>query len=235
MKIFINAALLVGLGLVISCSKKHQNVPHYTISKIFKTDTLTTVDVHIANRLPAAQLMLIAGKLKADSAKITNLAIHYLLPGNTDISAGDHSFYAAVRYLKDNEAKQTDSLKDDNGNPVRLTVFGLDSAKAQALLALQPDVIAGKNVLGKFVDDYAKTLIIPFKDPTDKKGELFVIELNAMGNIVSSTVPQKEAEDGGEKWLVDKNGDYITIRDSVLAQYPYNGLGLPFNSIKSGI
>jgi hypothetical protein len=234
MKLFINAALLIGLGLAVSCSKKQQNVPHYTISKIFKTDTLTTVDVHIANRLPAAQLILIAAKIKTDSVNITNLAIHYLLPGNTDVSAGDHSFYAAIRYLKDSEVKQTDSIKDDNGNAVRLTVFGLDSAKAQALIALQPDVIVGKNVLGKFVDDYAKTLIIPFKDPTDKKDELFVIELNAMGNIVSSTVPQKDAEDGVEKWLVDKNGDYITIKDSVLAQYPSNGLGLPFNSIKSG-
>jgi len=222
------------MGLAFFCSKKQQTIPHYAISKIFKTDTLTTIDVHIGSRLPVAQLVLIAGKLRADSAKITNLAIHYLLPGNADITAGDHSFYAAVRYLKDNEVKQTDSLKDDNGNAVRLTVFGLDSAKARALLALQPDVITGKNVLGKFVDDYAKTVIIPFKDPTDKKDELFVIELNAMGSIVSSTVPQKEVEDGVEKWLVDKNGDYITIKDSVLAQYSSNGLGLPFNSIKSG-
>jgi len=184
--------------------------------------------------MSAARLVLIAGKIKTDSAKITNLAIHYLLPGNTDINAGDHSFYAAIRYLKDKDVKQTDSTKDDNGNPVRLTIFGLDSAKAQALLSLQPDVITGKKVLGKFVDDYARTLIIPFKDPADKNDELFVIELNAKGNIVSSTVPKKNVEDGIEKWYVDKNGDYITIKDSVLSQYPSNGLGLPFNSIKSG-
>jgi hypothetical protein len=234
MKRIIRITVIGCLGLAVSCSKKQQNIPHFTISKIFRTDTLTTVDVHIANRLPAAQLVLIAGKIKADSAKITNLGVHYLLPGNADVTAGDHSFYAALRYLKDNEVKPTDSVKDDNGNAVRLNVFGLDSAKAQALLALQPDVIAGKNVLGKFVDDYTKTLIIPFKDPTDKKDELFVIELNAMGNIVSSTVPQKDVEDGVEKWLVDKNGDYITIKDSVLSQYGSDGLGLPFNSIKSG-
>ena len=220
-------------GLATSCSKKQQNIPPYTISKRYKTDTLTTVDVRIAKRFSAAQLVLIAGKIKADSAKITNLAIHYLLPGNTDVSAGDHSFYAAIRYVKDNEVKQTDSLKDDNGNALRLNIFGLDSAKAQALLALQPDLITGKNVLGKFVDDYARTLIIPFKDPANKKDELFVIELNAMGNIVSSTVPKKNVEDGVEKWYVDKNGDYITIKDSVLSQYPSNGLGLPFNSIRS--
>jgi hypothetical protein len=220
---------------VFSCAKKQQNIPHYSISKEFKSDTLTTIDVHIASRFSVAQLVLIAGKIKADSAKIANLAIHYLLPGNTDLSAGDHSLYATIRYLKDNEVKQSDSLKDGEDNKLRLTVFGLDSAKAQALLALQPDVIVGKMVLGRFVDDYDRTLILPFKDPTDKKDELFVIELNVTGNIVSSTVPQKVVEDGIEKWMVDKNGDYITIKDSVLAQYGSDGLGLPFNSIKSGI
>jgi len=222
-------------SLLCSCSHTPKDIPNYTISRVFKTDTLTTVDVHIAGRLNPAGLLLIAGKVKADSTKILKLAIHYLLPGNTDLSAGDHSFFASIAYLKDAEVKQTDTVKDYNGYPVRLKVFGVDSTKAQALLALQPDVVIGKTVLGRFIDDNAKTLIIPFKDPTDKKDELFVIELDAMGSIVSSVVPQKKVEDGAEKWLVDKQGDYITIKDSVLAQYPYNGLGLPFYSIKAGI
>jgi len=235
MKSYIKLLVIACLAFTASCSTKQPKVPHYTISKIFKTDTLTTIDVRISNRFSTAQLVSIAGKIKTDSAKITSLAIHYLLPGNTDVTAGDHSFYAAIRYLKDNQIKPTDSIKDAGGNAVRLTRFGLDSAKAQALLALQPDVVTGKKVLGKFVDDYAGTLIIPFKDPADKNDELFVIELNAMGNVVSSTVPKKNVEDGVTKWYVDKNGDYITIKDGVLSQYPSNGLGLPFNSIKSGI
>jgi hypothetical protein len=223
------------LTAFFACGKKTQSVPRYSVSKVFKSDTLTTVDVHIAGRMSSAELLLIAGKVRADSTKFSRLAIRYLLPGNTDLSAGDHSFFASITYLKDTEVKQTDTAKDYNGNPVRLRVFGVDSTKAQALLALQPDVITGKTVLGRFIDDNSQTLIIPFKDPTDKKDELFVIELNAMGNIVSSVVPQKKLEDGAEKWLVDKQGDYITIKDSVLAQYPYNGLGLPFYSIKAGI
>lgn len=223
------------LMTVFSCGKKAQNVPHYAISKEFKSDTLSIINVHIANRLTPAQMVLIAGKLKTDSAQIKNLAIHFLLPGNTDISAGDNSYYASIKYLADKQVKSTDSLKDDNGNAVRLRLFGLDSAKARTLLSQQPAVITGKNVLGRFVDDYAKTLIIPFKDPTDKRDQLFVIEVDGFGDIVSSTVPQKIVDDGVEKWMVDKNGDYITIKDSVLAQYPSNGLGLPFNSIRSGI
>jgi hypothetical protein len=230
---------IIALGLLLfgfyACKTAPKNIPHYTISKEFKSDTSTTVDVHIAKRLTSAQLVLIAGKLKTDSAQIKNLAIHFLLPGNTDISAGDNSYYASIKYLAEAQVKATDSLKDDNGNAVRLKLFGLDSAKAQTLLSQQPVVITGKNVLGKFVDDYAKTLIIPFKDPTDKRDQLFVIEVDGLGNIVSSTVPQKILDEGVEKWMVDKNGDYITLKDSVLAQYPSNGLGLPFNSIKSGI
>jgi hypothetical protein len=230
-----NIVIFCLVTTILGCGKEPQDIPHYTVSKVFKSDTLTTFDVHINKRMQSSELLLIAGKLKIDSAKIQNLNIHYLLPGNTDISAGDNSYYASARFITPNEVKPTDTLKDEKGNVVRLKVFGLDSAKAAALLALQPVVITGKNVLGKFVDDYAHTLIIPFKDPTDKKDELFVIELNDKGDIVSSTVPQKITENGVEKWVVDKNGDYITIKDSVLAQYPYNGLGLPFNSIKSGI
>jgi len=232
----LSFTLIVFLSIVIwSCNKTPKNIPHYTISKVFKTDTLTTLNVHIDRRMTAGQLMLIAGKLKTDSAAIKNLAIHYLLPGNTDLSAGDNSFYAAARYLKDTEVKSTDSLKDDDGHSVRLKIYGLDSAKAQQLLALQPDVTFGKNILGRFIDDYNHTVIIPFRDPVDKKDEIFIIELDATGKVVSATVPHKKVEDGVEKWLVTQNGDYITIKDSVLAQYPENQLGLPYNSIKSGI
>jgi len=229
---FLFACLFFGF---YACKTAPKNIPHYTISKEFKSDTLTTLDVHIANRMNTAQLMLIAGKLKTDSAQIKNLAVHFLLPGNTDLSAGSNSYYASIKYLADTQVKSTDSLKDDNGNALRLQLFGLDSAKAQVLLSREPVVITGKNVLGRFVDDYSKTVIIPFKDPTDTRGQLFVIELNDKGDIVSSTVPEKKIEDGIEKWMVDKNGDYITIKDSVLAQFPSDGLGLPFNSIKTGI
>jgi hypothetical protein len=220
---------------LFSCGKKPQNIPHYNISKVFKTDSVTTVNVHINDRMTAAQLLLIAGKLKIDSAKIQNLDIHYLLPGNTDFSAGDNSYYASARYVKDNEVKPTDTLKDDNDNVVRLKIFGLSGERAKSLLALQPKEITGKNVLGRFIDDYNHTVIIPFNDPLDKKNELYIIEIDSTAKVVSATVPQKIIEDGAEKWLVTKNGDYITLKNNVLTQYAADGLGVPFNSIKSGI
>jgi hypothetical protein len=233
---FINNILICGLLITLfSCGKKPQNIPHYAVSKIFKADTLTTVDVHIDNRMSSAQLLLIAGKLKADSAQIPNLAIHYLLPGNTDVSAGDNSYYASARYVKDNEAKPTDTLKDEQGNVVRLKIFGLSDEKAKALLALQPKEIEGKTVLGKFIDDYNHTVIIPFNDLADKKNSLYIIELDSVAKVVSATVPQKVTEDGIDKWLVTPKGDYITIKNKVLTQYAADGMGMPFNSIKSGI
>ncbi len=94
--------------------------------------------------MTAQQLLLIAGKLKTDSVKIQNLDIHYLLPGNTDFSAGDNSYYASARYVKDNEVKPTDTLKDDNGNIVRLKIFGLSSERVKILLAQTQWKLPGK-------------------------------------------------------------------------------------------
>jgi hypothetical protein len=235
MKILKNIIICCLIISVLGCGKKPQNIPRYTISKVFNSDTLTTVDVHIDNRMTTAQLLLIAAKLKTDSVQIKNLAIHYLLPGNTDLSAGDNSYYASARYVKDNEVKPTDTTKDDNGNVVRLQLFGLSSEKAKRLLALQPKEIAGKNILGRFIDDYNHTVLIPFNDPSDKKNNLYIIEIDSTAKVVSATVPQKSIENGVEKWLVTPNGDYITLKNNVLTQYAADGLGVPFNSIKSGI
>jgi hypothetical protein len=229
---------IIVLCLVISffaCKKRIQNLPHYTVSKVFKTDTLTTVDVHISSRITAVQLLLIAGKLKADSTQIQNLSVHYLLPGNTNLSAGDHSYYASATYIRENEVKATDTLKDDNGYVFRIKIFGLDSVKAKRLLNLQPKEIAGKNALGRYIDDYSHTIIIPFNDPLDKKNNLYIIELDSTAKVVSATMPLKIKSGGTEKWQVTQSGDYITLKDSVLTQYAADGFGVPFNSIKSGI
>ncbi len=233
-RFFKNVTVLCSIMIFFACGKKRMDIPPYTVSKVFKSDTLTTVNVHINNRLTTPELLLLAGKLKADSTKIKNLEIHYLLPGNTETSAGDHSFYASARYLKDTEVKPVDTLKDKNGNFLRLKVFGLSRKQATRLLTLQPNEIKGKNVLGRFIDDYNHTVIIPFNDPLDKKGDLYIIELDSTAKAVSRTVPQKVVEDGIDKWLVTQNGDYLIIRNKVLGQYAADGMGVPFNSIKAG-
>ena len=219
----------------LSCGKKAQVVPRYNISKVFRSDSVTIVDVHISNRMPAAQILLIAGKLKTDSLKLQNLVVHFLLPGNTDLSAGDNSYYASARYVKESFVKSTDTLKDDAGNVFRVKIFGLSQEQSKHLLTLQPQEISGKNVLGRFIDDYNHTVIIPFTDGADKTGKLYIIELDSAAKIVSATMPLKVNDAGDAKWLVTQNGDYITIKDSVLTQYAGDGLGVPFNSIRSGI
>jgi hypothetical protein len=232
MKNLFTVCLLV---LCWGCKKPVQTIPHFVVSKVFKSDTLTTVNVHIDTRIPAAELAGIAGKLKADSAKIQNLEIHYLLPGNAEISTGDNSYYASARYIKENEIKPVDTLRDINGNAVRVRIFGLSTARVKHLLSLQPKEIANKNILGRYIDDYTHTVIIPFTDLLDEKHNLYVIELDSTAKIVSATMPLKVTSGGNERWQVTQNGDYITLKDSVLAQYPAGGFGLPFNSIKSGI
>ncbi len=219
---------------VFSCGKKAINTPPFTISKEFKTDSLTTLNVHISTRFKLKQLLSIASKIKADSAQITNLEIHYLLPGNTDISAGDNSFYALAKLLKPSEVKATDTLKDDAENVYRIKLIGLNAEKAKKLFELKNDALIGKNIVGKFIDDYNHTVIIPFRDSLDKKSNLYVIELDSTSKIVSATVTLKVTQEGVDKYLVSQQGDYITIKNQVLAQFAADGLGVPFNSIKAG-
>jgi hypothetical protein len=220
---------------VFSCGKKQLPIPAYTITKTYKTDTATTVNVHINTRITYLQLVAIAGKVKADSAKLQNLEVHYLLPGNAEFSAGDNSYYASAKFLKEGQVKSTDTTQDANGNAVRIKIYGLSNEKAHTLLTLHPHEIFNKDVAGRFIDDYTHTVIIPFKDPLDDKHNLYVIELDSTAKVVSATMPLKVTEGKLEKYLVTQNGDYITIKDSVLSQFSTEGLGLPFNSIKSGI
>jgi len=221
--------------MALFACKKPQEVPHYTVSKVTKTDTLTTVNVHIGSRMKSSDLMLIAGKIKKDSAKLQNLKVAFLLPGNTEISAGDHSYYASAKFVNANQVASFDTLKDNEGNVVRLKIFGLSQPQVTHLLSLQPKEITGKNVLGRFIDDYNHTVIIPFDDPTDKKREVYIIEIDSAAKVVSGTIPHILNDGGVEKWLVTEHGDYITLKDSVLTQFAGDGLGIPFNSIKAGI
>jgi len=225
------AATIFLTTALFGCWNKQHDVPFYKVSKIFKTDSVTTVNVHINDRITAAQLLLIASKVKTDSTQIKNLEIHYLLPGNTDISMGDNSYYASARLLKENEVKSIDTLKDDDGNVFRIKIFGLSRQQVTHLLSLQSNEITLDNVLGKFIDDYAHTVIIPF---IDKEKELKIVELDSSAKVVSATVPLKIKDGGIEKWQVTQHGDYMTLKDSVLSQFSADGLGVPFNSIKSG-
>jgi len=227
--------IIVCLFTGLFACKKPQDVPHYTVSKVFKTDTATTVNVHIGSRMTGPQLVLIAGKVRRDSAKLQNLRISFLLPGNAETSAGENSYYASARFIPSSQVASFDTLKDDDGNVLRLKIFGLSQQKAKHLLTLQPKEIAYKNVLGRFIDDYNHTVIIPFDDPLDPKKETYVLELDSASKVVSATIPVKVKEGNIEKWLVTQHGDYMVLKDSILTQYAADGLGMPFNSIKSGI
>ena len=220
--------------VVLGCAKKRE-VSHYTISKLVKSDTASKLIVNINKRLSQTELLSIAAKIKEDSAALTNLQLCYLLPGHNDKNTGDNNFYAIAKYPNKDKSTTQDTLKDVDGNAVRLQITGLSEQIAKQLLGLNPKEIVGKSVLGRFVDDSNQTIIIPFTDTNDPKKELYIIELDAAGNVVSKTIPLRDNRDGIEKLLVTHRGDYITIKDSVLTQYSIDDLGLPYNSIKSGI
>ena len=221
--------------ILYSCNKRLAQIQPFTISKVFSTDTLTTINAHINNRLNNAELLAISGKIKADSAKLKNMEIHFLLPGNSDISAGEHSYYAKAKFINESDIRSSDTLKDDNGNVLRLRVWGLSKVKAQKLLAMNPIDLNLKVLLGKYIDDYSRTVIIPFADTMNSEGNIYIIEVDSSAKVVSRNIPLKIKDKGSQKWQVTQSGDYITVKDSVLSQFAADGLGLPFNSIKSGI
>jgi hypothetical protein len=221
--------MLVAFG----CTKRE--VPHFTISRLVKSDTASKLTVNIGKRLSQADLLSIAAKIKADSSALPNLQLCYLLPGHNDKNTGDNNFYAIAKYPNKEKATEQDTLKDADGNAVRLKITGLTDQVAKHLLGLNPKEITGKNILGRFVDDYNQTVIVPFTEANDPKHELYIIELDTAGKVVSATVPMRDNKDGIEKFVVTHRGDYCTLKDSVLTQYSVDDLGLPYNSIKSGI
>ncbi|WP_183563955.1 hypothetical protein [Mucilaginibacter sp. SP1R1] len=223
---------LVALA-ALGCSKRE--VPHYTISRLVKSDTASKLTVNISKRMTQADLLNIAAKIRTDSSALPNLQLCYILPGHNDKNTGDNNFYAIAKYPNKDRVTMQDTLKDADGNAVRLKITGLTEQSAKHLLGLNPKEIAGKNILGRFIDDYNDTVIIPFTEPNDPKHEIYIIELDSTGKVVSATVPMLDNKDGVQKLIVTHRGDYCTLKDSVLTQYSIDDLGLPYNSIKSGI
>lgn len=220
------------MALFASACNKHKNVPKYELGKITKSDTADQVDVWIDTRMTATELVAIAGKIKSDSDKLKNLKFIYLLPGNAEITTGPNSFYATLRYLNTATITAADTLKDSEGDAVRLKIFGLNENKAQQLFGVTHQELAGQKLVGKFIDDYNHTVIIPFYDHA-ANNELKIIELDSSGNVASATIPEVVNEKGVIKWKVTEHGDYMLYKDSVLSQYAIDGFGVPFNSIKA--
>ncbi|QEC75938.1 hypothetical protein [Mucilaginibacter ginsenosidivorax] len=219
--------------LASACIKK--DVAYYSISKVTKSDTASKVIVNIKARLTKDQLLGIAGKIKSDSAALPNLQLCYMLPGHNDKNTGSNNFYAIAKYPSAQTATMQDTLKDSEGNVVRLKITGVSAQMAQKLVNFHPKELKDQNFFGHFIDDNNHTVIIPFRDLTDPKKEYYILELDTTGKVVSATIPTVVTKDGIEKWFVTDRGDYITIKDSILTQYSIDDLGMPYNSIKSGL
>lgn len=219
--------------LIFGCAKK--DVPKYSISRVVKSDTASLLTVNISNRLNETQLLSIASQIKSDSSKLPNLQLCYLLTGHKDKNTSDNNFYAIAKYPNTDRVTMQDTLKDADGNVVRLKITGISAQIAKHLLELNPKEITGKNIVGRFIDDNNQTVIVPFYEPNDPKKELYVMELDTAGKVVSATVPMIVTKDGMERYLVSHRGDYITLKDSILTQYSIDDAGLPYNSIKAGL
>lgn len=206
----------------------------YTILKVIKEGTTSKFNVEIFGRLNRQQLLAIAGKIKSDSSKYTNLQIDYLLPGNDDKNSGGNTIYASAIYPEPGKITSKDTVKDTDDNLLDLEIMGLNAQKAKYLLALNPPEPAGKTILGKFIDDNTKTISIFYTD-VKEPNQTFVLEMDTAGKVVSAVVPQSIKQNGIEKLVVSQGGDYVTIKDSILTMYSSTDPANPFRSIKAGL
>ena len=205
----------------------------FTIGKVIKTTEGATIDVKINSRLSKQQMVAIASKIKSDSSQYEALQVDFLLPGNDYNHTGGINVYAMASYPKPGAITPKDTVADNDKNLLSFEFVGFTPEKAKQLFALNPADMADKTVVGKFIDDNTQTITILYND---KQGDqMYVLELDTAGTIVSATQPLAVTHNGIKKIVVSKRGDYFTLKDSLLTMYSIDEPEKPFRAVKQGI
>ncbi len=214
-----------------ACNSERPTVP-YTILKVVKVDDLTKMDVSIPGRLTKEQMLDISAKIKKDSTQYENLQLDYLLPNNNYTNLGGVMVYATAAYRPVAKATPADTIRDYNNKILSFEYKGIDPEKAQKLLSIEPAEMAGKALLGKFIDDDLQTISLIY---TDTKDEKYILELDAAGQVVSAVMPKIINHNGIDKMVVTEHGDYMTLKDSILTMYGNNEPEKPYRTLKMGL
>ena len=214
-----------------ACNSEKPTVP-YTILKVVKVDDVTKMDVSIPGRLTKQQMLDISAKIKKDSAQYENLQLDYLLPNNSYNNLGGVITYATAAYRPVAKATAADTIRDYNDKILSFEYKGIDPAKAQKLLSIEPAEMVGKALLGKFIDDDLKTLSLIY---TDTKDEKYILELDTAGQVVSAVIPKVIKHNGIDKMVITEHGDYMTLKDSILTMYSSDNPEKPYRTLKRGL
>ncbi|MEO8887247.1 MAG: hypothetical protein ABI367_14370 [Mucilaginibacter sp.] len=225
--------IIVLLVVLAGCHSDKPTVP-FTILKVVKADGgVTKMDILIPGRLERQQMLDIAAKVKRDSSQYDNLQIDYLLPGNSYKNSGGVIVYATAAYHPQGKTTARDTVKDYNDKPLSFDFNGITRLQAGKLLAVEPAEMVGKTLLGRFIDDDLKTMILVYEDKADN--QKYILELDTTGKIIAPIIPKIVNQDGISKMVITEHGDYMTLKDSILTMYSGLEPEKPYRTLKKGI
>ena len=224
--------VLVLLVALAACNSNKPTAP-YKIAKVETKDGLTWMDVAIPARLDKQQLLDISAKIKSDSSHYTNLRLDYILPGYNYDNLGGVSVYASTFYRPAAKYTDADTIKDHNNNFLSFQFTGVAPDKAKKLLAIELPEMQGKTLLGRFIDDNLNTITLIYNDTKDN--QKYILELDTTGAVVSPVVPKVVSHNGIDKMIVTQQGDYMTLKDSVLTMYSSEAPETPYRTLREGI
>ncbi len=223
---------LILLVALAACNSNKPTAP-YKIVKVETKDGATWMDVAVDSRLDKQQLLDISAKIKEDSTQYADLQMNYILPGYNYDNLGGVSVYATSRYRPAAKYTEADTIRDDSNNLLSFEFVGIAPDKAKKLLAIEIPDMKDKTLLGRFIDDNLLTVTLIYNDKKDN--QKYILELDTAGNVVSPVVPKVINHNGIDKMIVTQQGDYMTLKDSVLTMYSSQSPETPYRTLREGM
>ncbi|MCC8426266.1 hypothetical protein [Mucilaginibacter sp. UR6-11] len=224
--------LILCLVVLTACHSKPKTP--FRILKSEKIANGAKLGVLVNSRINKQQLVDIAAYIKSDSSQYNNLQLDFILPGNSYENKGGVIVYATATYHDKAVIAPADTVKDNDNNLLSFEFMGFTPEKAKQLLTLNPQDMADKQLLGRFIDDGTKTISLIYEDKhTD--GQLYILELDSIGKVIAAIQPMEVTARGIKKMVVSQQGDYMVLKDSILTMYSSADYDKPFRSLKQNL
>lgn len=224
--------ILFSALLFASCSDKPTEP--FTILKSASNDNGRKMDVQINGRLNKAQMVAIASRIKKDSSQYQNLQLNFCLPGNSESNLGGIIVYAISSYKEPRKVTPADTVMDLHDNRMEFSFTGFTAEEAKKLLAITPEHMETKTMLGRFIDDDTRTVSVVYKDGR-QEDQICIMEFDKDGKVVSATQPLEVTHDGVQKLVISEKGDYMTLKNGTLTMYSIDNPDKPYRSLKEGL
>lgn len=193
-------------------------------------------NVEIPKRYSKQEIDTISSIIRERKSLYPKLKIFLMLPGQV---LGEGFVYGNSFYASDPGVKKLAKLKDLNNEPFDIDLQSISPLHAKKLLSINPPNIQYKTIIGKFINDVQETVTILYIDKREDQKLIFMMDFDIDGNNIKGNniaTPKILDKEGGLKLIVDKDGDYYYLKDSVLKRYNLDdSKEIPYRSIKSGV